>query len=269
MTGVNDRLSGGENAASGDDLLALAFLDEDNEANVFALPRGLELDGLVGRERLRTDSVSCADLMQFTNDCGMVQIFAGVFSAFDVGVQTCFGNGNPDLGRVVGRRIWERGDADVQELISVGLGRTGDYADIRFLPGGGAFDGFDGLLSSAADEFIVTINDHLRSVGVARCDGAGVDALTEGGGVGRERIGPAAVIPIIDVLFEGNDFDVFEGLLRFEFGEKRVGRRATGTAFGGKEFDDDGSAGRLRDAGCADRGAPAEKQQRGGNSRKD
>jgi len=48
------------------------------------------------------------------------------------------------------------------------------------------------------------------------------------------------VVPIIDVFFEGDDFDAVEGLFSAEFLEERIRRRATGAAFGSEEFEDDG-----------------------------
>jgi hypothetical protein len=63
--------------------------------------------------------------------------------------------------------------------------------------------------------------------------------------VGGERIDPAVVIPIIDMLFEGDYFCAGDGLLIFESGEQGIGRRTTGAALGGEELDDYGTARRL------------------------
>jgi hypothetical protein len=59
--------------------------------------------------------------------------------------------------------------------------------------------------------------------------------------IGRGKgIGPAEVVPVIDVLFESKDFDAVDGLISAEFFEERIRRRTTGAAFGGKEFEDNG-----------------------------
>jgi hypothetical protein len=51
------------------------------------------------------------------------------------------------------------------------------------------------------------------------------------------------VVPVVDVLFEGDDFEAAERLLVGELFKEGVGGRATGAAFGGEEFDDDGLLG--------------------------
>ena len=160
-------------------MFALAFLDEDDEANVFALPSGVELQGLIGRIRSRAAGTGNADFAQFADDRGVVQIFAGVFPSLHIGVQPSFGNGEPNFGRVVRSGIGKRDDLDVEELLSVRPRLATDDADVGFLSGGGALDGIDGLLGAAADEFVMAVDDHLRRVGIALSDGAGVNVLTK------------------------------------------------------------------------------------------
>ena len=127
---------------------------------------------------------------------------------------------------------------------------------------GGQLDFFAGLVRSAADELNATVDDHLRSVDAAVREGGGVGFLAASE-VGRgERIAPAEVIPIVNVLFESDDFGSVDGLLLGQLFEERIGRRATGAAFGGEEFDEDGSTGRgirrfrlvARGCGAADEG---------------
>ena len=118
---------------------------------------------------------------------------------------------------------------------------------------GGQLDFFAGLVRSAADELNATVDDHLRSVDAAVREGGGVGFLAASE-VGRgERIAPAEVIPIVNVLFESDDFGSVDGLLLGQLFEERIGRRATGAAFGSEEFDED----RLRGSGPRKRGIRA------------
>jgi len=100
------------------------------------------------------------------------------------------------------------------------------------------------FVGSAADELNAAIDNHLRGVDAAVGESGGVVLLTACE-VGRgERIVPAEMVPIVDMLFESDDFRAIEGLFFGQFLEQGIGRRATGTAFGSKQFDDDGSSGR-------------------------
>jgi len=105
-------------------------------------------------------------------------------------------------------------------------------------------DLFAGFVRSAADELNAAVDDHLGSVHAAVGESGGVGFLAASE-VGRgERVAPAEVIPIVDVLFESDDFGAVDGLFLGQLFEERIGRRATGAAFGGEEFDEDGSSGR-------------------------
>ena len=59
-----------------------------------------------------------------------------------------------------------------------------------------------------------------------------------------ERVRPAEGVPVIDVLFEGKDFDPVEGLIFRSFLSRGIGGRTTGAAFGSEEFDNNGLPGR-------------------------
>ena len=100
------------------------------------------------------------------------------------------------------------------------------------------------FVGSAADELNAAIDNHLRGVDAAVGQSGGV-VLLAACEVGRgERIVPAEMVPIVDMLFESYDFRAIDGLLFGQFLEQRIGRRATRTAFGSKQFDDDRSSGR-------------------------
>ncbi len=57
-------------------------------------------------------------------------------------------------------------------------------------------------------------------------------ALAEKGG--RIRVDPAPVIPVIDVLADDDQFDIFDGLFPIDLREQLVGRGTTGAPFGGE-----------------------------------
>ena len=79
--------------------------------------------------------------------------------------------------------------------------------------GRGQLDFFASFVRAAADELNAAIDNHLRSVNAAVGEGGCVGFLAAGE-VGRgERIAPAEVIPIIDVLFESDDLCAVDGLV--------------------------------------------------------
>src|SRR5262249_51542111 len=57
----------------------------------------------------------------------------------------------------------------------------------------------------------------------------------------RIRVAPAKLVPIIDMLFQHNDFRVPDSLLLVEPRQKRICRRAAGAAFGSKQLNNDWS----------------------------
>ena len=97
-----------------------------------------------------------------------------------------------------------------------------------------------GFLSTAADELGAAVDDHLWGVDATMGDDVGVVLLAKREIGGRERVGPAEVIPVVDMLFESDDFDAVEGLVLAKFFEQRISGRTTGAALGSEKFDDDG-----------------------------
>ena len=97
-----------------------------------------------------------------------------------------------------------------------------------------------GFVSAVADELGAAVDNHLGSVDAAVREGVGVLLLAAGEIGGGERIGPAEAVPVIDVLFESQDFDAIEGLFLAEFIEQGIRGRATGAALRCEEFKDDG-----------------------------
>ena len=56
----------------------------------------------------------------------------------------------------------------------------------------------------------------------------------------RERIGPAQLIPIIDVLFDSDHLRAGDGLRLLQPREQAIRGGTTGTTFAGEQLDDDG-----------------------------
>ena len=104
----------------------------------------------------------------------------------------------------------------------------------------GGTDLVESVLGAIGAELGVSIDDHLGSVDAAVRNDGGVVFLAAGEVGGREGVGPAEMIPIIDVLFESDNLNAIEGLLFAEFLEEGFGRRTTGAALGSEEFNDNG-----------------------------
>jgi hypothetical protein len=108
---------------------------------------------------------------------------------------------------------------------------------------GGRTDLVANFVDAATDELSTAVDDHLWGVDAAIGEDAGVVLLAASEIGGGERVAPAEMVPVIDMLFERNDFYAVEGLILTELFEKIIGGRAGGTAFGREEFEDDGLLG--------------------------
>ena len=93
--------------------------------------------------------------------------------------------------------------------------------------------------SVIADELIRSVNDHLWGVDPVARAGGGVLVLAVGVLVGGETVVPAALVPVVDVLFEHDDLGVIDGLIVVQLCEQSVGWRAARAALGGEELHQD------------------------------
>jgi len=100
-----------------------------------------------------------------------------------------------------------------------------------------------GFMGAIADELGAAVDDHLRSVDSAIGQDNGVLLLAAREIDRREGVGPPESVPVIDMLFERENLDAFEGLFQSKFCEKGIRGRTTGAAFRGEQFDDDGLLG--------------------------
>ena len=88
------------------------------------------------------------------------------------------------------------------------------------------------LAPGTADEFAAAVDDELRRVNAIALEGARVLLLPLGPVVRGEGVAPAEMIPVIDVFFDGDDFDIVAAAGVVKLPEKSVGGRATGAALG-------------------------------------
>ena len=155
-------------------------------------------------------------------------------------METFLGNGNPQIKRGDVGSCRGRIETQLEGTgVCVGSGNGGEE-QTGFGMRGGPADLLESFVCTIADELRDPVNNHLRSVDAAVGENVGVLLLTTRE-IGRGKgIGPAEVVPVIDVLFESEDFDAVDGLIGPEFFEERIRRRTTGAALGGKEFEDNG-----------------------------
>ena len=95
------------------------------------------------------------------------------------------------------------------------------------------------FMVAAADYFDSAIDDHLRREDATAAQLRGVVLLPSRKVQGGIRVSPTKLIPVVDMLFKCDDFGAIDGLIVAELFQKSVGGRATGTAFGSEELDDD------------------------------
>src|SRR6267143_1242988 len=79
---------------------ALFLLHKNHGMQILALPLRTQCNGCVSGKRGLVSGLCFTDLANASNDCGVVQIFAGVFPAFHRGMKPRFRNGQPDFRRV-------------------------------------------------------------------------------------------------------------------------------------------------------------------------
>jgi hypothetical protein len=234
--------SGSEGEATGgQDLAGARVGEEDDSGQVIGVPvvAKIEIDAERGDRR----SLNGLEFAEAADDGSVLKRFAGVFASRDIGPEIGFGDGEPEF-RVGGARERVRGIETEFKRAGVGIGwGDGSEEETRFGVRSSWANLFASVTRIAADELSAAIDDHLRSVDTAVGESSGVVLLATGEIGRRERVGPAEVIPVIDVLFESDDFGAVDGLVFGQFFEKGIGGRATGTAFGGEEFDDDGLPG--------------------------
>src|SRR6266702_3095217 len=106
-------------------------------------------------------------------------------------------------------------------------------------------DGADGIAAIVADELVGPVDDHLRGVHTVEVQIVGILGLPGRELVGGEAVVPAERVPIVHVLLKDKDVGVGNGLVFEQMRQECIGGWATGAAFGGEEFDDDRSAGRV------------------------
>ena len=230
--------------------------EESDDREVGEIPVVAEIDS--EGDRVLEGQGNGMEFAEFADDRRMVKSGTGIFAAFDVDVQTFFGDRNPQVevrnaGRGCGRIESQR------EGTGVFIGRRcGREKETRFGLSGGRTDLVENFLGATGDELSVSIDDHLRGVDAAVRNDRGVVLLAAREVGRRERVVPTEVIPVIDVFFESDDLNAVEGLFVAELLEEGIGGRTTGAAFGSEEFDDDGPLFGIRVGGGGGSGSPAD-----------
>src|SRR6185295_1403452 len=92
----------------------------------------------------------------------------------------------------------------------------------------------------AADERVLSVDDHLRRIDVATFRTVRILLLARGQGGRREPILPAEPVPVVHVLAEPHDLDAGGGPRIDQLLEQCVSRGTTGTALRREKFHEDG-----------------------------
>lgn len=119
----------------------------------------------------------------------------------------------------------------------------------------------------ASHEFRAAIHHQLRGVDFACLEAARVIALACAVKRRREWIGPAEMIPVIDVLADDDQVGSGNGLLLVQRFQQAIGGRTTGAAFGGEQLEKNRNAGRGSgiDVGRGSRQTRQKSQAKGGS----
>src|SRR6266571_704047 len=99
--------------------------------------------------------------------------------------------------------------------------------------------GVAGSIRVVADKLNASVDYHLRSVNFVGVENTRVIILSCAECRGRIRIGPAQMIPIINVLRKRDHVGAWNGLSLVESSEKLVGRRTTRAPFRRKQLKQD------------------------------
>lgn len=246
-------------------MVGIGIREEGDKCEVAGKPIFVEIQG--ERDRCGERWVEGLLLAKKADERGVVKSVAGIFAGGDVGAKILFGYGNPQF-ELRGVGAGARGVVETQlegAGVRAGCGE-GNEEQSRLGMGGGPADLITGFVSAIANELSGAIDDHLRGIDAAIGESDGVLFLAVREIGGRKGVRPAESVPVVDMLFESENFDAIEGLIFAQFFEDGIGRRATGAAFGGEEFDDDrllegsgvavGRGGRFR--------GPAEEQEKRG-----
>lgn len=212
--------------------------DEGDDGEVRCDPRVTDVHREVDRRgEWQVDGVKFAKL---PNHGSVLKSCSRIFPGGWLRLKIFFGYSHVEIEG--GARERRRGgiDAHFERTVVFLGGRNGREKKASFGVRRGGEDLLAGVGRAIADKLDTAIDDHLRRVDATARKGVGVVVLALGQIARRVGVAPAEMIPVVDVFLEGEDFDVFEGLVLAEFLEEQVGGRTTRAAFGSKEFDDNG-----------------------------
>ena len=101
-------------------------------------------------------------------------------------------------------------------------------------------------IAVTADKLGLAVHNHLRRVDRVQVKRSGIVALALGKRRRRKRVGPAAVVPVVDMLAQRNYLNARHRRTADVPGQQGIGRRAGRAAFGCEQlYNDRGCGGRL------------------------
>src|SRR5882762_11289562 len=216
---------------------ALFFLHEEHGSQVLSLPFSLQRNTRVSSKGNFAASLCFADLAHGAHHGGMMEVFTSVLATCHRGLQPRFRNGQPNLRCITFCRSVQfsnlHGKIPCACVVRVTLFQRHRYFCLaccfkNCLPR---------LLPVAANEFHRPVHHHLWCIRVTVPEYPGINILPGRPVSRRERIRPAQIVPVIDVLLQGDQLHI--PVKRF-FGQSRqqsIRRRTARAALGCKQFD--------------------------------
>ena len=148
----------------------------------------------------------------------MLEVFAGVLAARHGGVQPCFRDGQPDFGGITFCRSFPFSNLHGKVYCSCFVRVTLLQRHRDFCPAGGLQNCLPRFLCTTANEFHRPVYHHFWCVRATASESLGIKVLTQRPVPRRERVGPTQIVPVIDVLLQGDQLYIpgqsFFGQLR-------------------------------------------------------
>src|SRR5580704_3067802 len=209
----------------------VALLQEDHGAQVVALPFGRQSKCRYQPAAVPSLRLYSSDDAETSDYGGVPQGPAAIFSTRDKCRQAILGNGEINIGVApFGRFEISHLNGEIQQIRIARIGADSQiYGCCRALSR--CTDLMIGAVHVAADEFGLPAHYHLRGIDVAGVKGNGVIVLPRAKLWRRERIGPAQLIPVIHVLFDGDYLCAGNRLRLLKAGEHAVRGGTARTTF--------------------------------------
>lgn len=195
----------------GEDLVRSRVGEERDDGDIAEIPVVAEIEIRV--QRIGDGNADGLEFVKQTNNRGVTQSFARIFAGGDAGLKVFLGDCEPEIQVGRGRQRCCRVEANFKRTRARVRRRKRREEQARFGTRRGPANLITSFRRITADELRAAVDDHLWSIDAAFGEDCGVVLLAAGEGGGGERIAPAKVVPIVDVLFEGKDLSAVDGLL--------------------------------------------------------